>query len=64
MYELLAHFLKTFSADQPVLWALLVMAMVATTSLTLYAFWELVWSALGGLFPGDSPKKSGRGSPE
>ena len=62
MYDSVTSFLKTFSADQPILWALLVMAVVATTSLTLYAFWELVWSASGGLFPGNSSTKKGRGS--
>jgi len=64
MYDFLNSFLRTFSLHQPVLWALLVMAVVATISLALYAFWELAWSALGGLFPGNSPKKSGRGSPD
>ncbi len=59
MYELLTQFLKTFSTDRQVLWALLVMAVVATTSLTLYTFWELVWRLL---FPGSSSTKKGRGS--
>jgi len=61
MYDFLNSFLRTFSLHQPVLWALLVMAVVATISLVLYAFWELVWRLM---FPGDSPKKSGRGSPD
>ncbi len=61
MYDSVTYFLKTFSADQPILWALLVMAVVATTSLTMYAFWELVWRLLSS---GNSPKKSGRGSPD
>jgi len=64
MPDLFNGFLRTFSLHQPALWALLVMAVVATISLALYAFWELAWSALGGLFPGNSPKKSGRGSPD
>lgn len=59
MYESLAGFLRNFSAAQPVLWALLVMLVVAAASVTLYAFWELVWR----LLPGNSPKKSGRGDP-
>ena len=59
MYDSVTHFLKTFSADQPILWALLVMAVVATISLTMYAFWELVWRLL---FPGNSSTKKGRGS--
>ena len=31
-----------FSSDHSVLWALLVMAVVASTGLVLFAFWELV----------------------
>ena len=42
MYDLLADFLKTFSVDHSLLWALLVMAIVATTSVLLYLIWALV----------------------
>ena len=42
MYDTLTDFMKTFSADHPVLWALLVMAVVACTSLLLFVFWEVV----------------------
>ena len=42
MYDTLTEFMKTFSADSPALWALLVMAVVASTSLLLFAFWEVV----------------------
>ena len=42
MYDTLADFMRTFSADYPALWALLVMAVVACTSLLLFAFWEVV----------------------
>jgi hypothetical protein len=38
MYDTLTDFMKTFSTDYPALWALLVMAVVACTSLLLYAF--------------------------
>ncbi len=42
MYDTLTDFMKTFSADYPALWALLVMAVVASTSLLLFAFWEVL----------------------
>jgi hypothetical protein len=42
MYDSLADFLRTFSTDQPLIWAFLVLAVVAATSLALYFFWELV----------------------
>jgi hypothetical protein len=41
MYDSLAGFLKNFSADFPILWALLVTAVIAGAGLILYAFWEL-----------------------
>lgn len=47
MYESLANFLKIFSSNIPILWALFVMLLVGGTGLTLYAFWELV---LGWIF--------------
>ena len=42
MYESLTEFLKQTSAGNPVVWALLIMAMVTITSLVLYGFWEVV----------------------
>lgn len=60
MYVSLTSFLQTFSAYQPVLWALLVVAVVAIASLILFAFWELVWSASGGLFPGNASTRNRR----
>ena len=42
MYDSLTEFMKNFSADHSFLWALLVMAVVASTGLALFAFWELV----------------------
>ena len=59
MYDFLSDFLSAFSLHQPVLWALLVMAVVATISLGLHAFWELVWRLLS---LGSSWTKEGRGS--
>ncbi len=42
MYDSLSEFMNNLSADNPLLWALLVMAVVAGTSLILFGFWELV----------------------
>ena len=42
MYESLTEFLRIASAGNPVVWALLVMAVVSITSLFLYGFWEVV----------------------
>ena len=43
MYDSLTDFMKTLSADHQILWALLVMAVVASTGLFLFAFWELLF---------------------
>ena len=40
MYAALTEFLRTFNTAYPLLWALLVMAVVACTGLALYFFWE------------------------
>jgi hypothetical protein len=42
MYDALASFLQDLSSQSPLLWALLVMAVVAGTGLGLYALWEMV----------------------
>ena len=42
MYETLTEFLRNTSAGNPLVWALLIMAMVSITSLILYGFWEVV----------------------
>ena len=42
MYEQLTEFLRNTSAGNPLVWALLIMAMVTITSLALYGFWEVV----------------------
>ncbi len=52
MYESLTHFLKTFSADSPLLWALLVMVVIAAAGLVLYGFWEVVLRGLALAFSG------------
>ena len=54
MYDGLNDFLRTFSVGHPIPWAFLVMAVVATTSLALYFFWELLFRLL---FAGSSFKK-------
>jgi hypothetical protein len=50
MYDSLAGFLRNFSVDFPILWALLVMAVVAGTGLTLYVLWELVLRWASSIF--------------
>ena len=42
MYDTLSEFLRTFSSDHSLLWALMVTGAVAGTSLLLFLFWELV----------------------
>ena len=42
MYESLTEFLRNTSAGNPLVWALLIVAMVSITSLVLYGFWEVV----------------------
>jgi hypothetical protein len=46
VYSALSDILQTFSIRFPVLWALLVMGVMAATSLVLYVAWELVVSRL------------------
>ena len=50
MYDALTNFLRTFSADYPILWALLVMVVIGGTGLGLYAFWEVVLKAASAVF--------------
>lgn len=64
MYESLTDFLKTFSAESPLLWALLVMAIIAVAGLALYGFWEVVLRGVGmalGNHGGRNHHSSGRG---
>ncbi len=42
MYDSLTEFMRTFSTGHPLLWAFLVLGVVAATGLLLYAFWEVV----------------------
>ena len=50
MYEPLADFLRTFSLAYPLLWALLVMAAIAASGLTLHFLWQLILRILGRAF--------------
>ncbi len=52
MYEPLADFLRSFSLAYPLLWALLVMAAVAASGLTLHFLWQLILRALGRILGG------------
>ena len=60
MYESLAHFLRTFSVQHPLPWALLVMAVIAAAGLLLYGFWEVALRVVGRLFSG-RPGAAGQG---
>ena len=60
MYETLTQFLKTFSAESPFLWALLVMATIAMAGLALYGFWEVVLRGIGMAVGGGNHGNSNR----
>ncbi len=60
MYDSLASFLRNFSVNFPVLWALLVMAVVAGTGLILYVFWELALRWVSSIFTPRSRNSEGR----
>ena len=60
MYDTITEFMTTFSADYPLLWALLVVAVVACTSLLLFVFWETALRIF--LLPWGSRKNSRRPS--
>ena len=42
MYESLSNFLRNFSAQSPLVWALFIMVVVVGIGLALFAFWELL----------------------
>ena len=60
MYESLTYFLKTFSVESPLPWALLVMAIISLAGLALYGFWEVVLRGIGMAF-GGGRSSNGRG---
>ena len=57
MYDAITEFMKTLSADSPLLWALLVTGVVAFSSLLLFAVWE---TALRLVFPARATNRNGR----
>ena len=61
MYDALTDFLQEFSSRSPLLWALLVMAVVAGTALGLYALWELVLRWIVSTWTGSHTRAGGRG---
>lgn len=61
MYESLASFLQEISSQTPLLWALLVMVVVATTALGLYTLWELVMRLVRVAWNGSRAQPGGRG---
>ncbi len=61
MYDALTDFLQEFSSRSPLLWALLVMAVVSGTGLGLYALWELVLRWAISAWAGSRPRAKGRG---
>ncbi len=61
MYDALTGFLQELSSQNPFLWALLVMAVVASTALGLYSLWELVLRWITSLWAGSRARAGGRG---
>jgi hypothetical protein len=57
MYDSVASFLKNFSANFPLLWALLVMVVIAGAGLALYAFWELLLRVVTIVFSSSARKR-------
>ena len=58
LYTGLNDFLRTFSAESPWLWALLVMAVMSVSSLLLYTFWEVVIKAFSNGKPRHGKEKT------
>ena len=61
MNEGVADFLRTFSVGNPILWALLVMAVVSFTSLALFFFWEVVLRLLSSVISSDKDQSGSVG---
>ncbi|MDE2816468.1 MAG: hypothetical protein OXM03_12275 [Chloroflexota bacterium] len=61
MYDALTAFLQEISSRSPLLWALLVMAVVAGTALGLYSLWELVLRWVISAWAGSRARDSGQG---
>ncbi len=56
MYEALINFLRSFSAQYPLPWALLVMAVISGAGLLLYGFWELTLRGASRFLGGPSSR--------
>lgn len=61
MNDSVTEFLTTFPIDNPLLWALLVMSVVAVTSLALYLFWDALLRLRFPFRPFKNNHQSGRG---
>ena len=61
MYDALTSFLQEFSSRSPLLWALLVMAVVGGTALGLYTLWELVLRWVVSVWGRGRARANGRG---
>ena len=62
MYDALTGFLQELSSQSPLLWALLVMAVVASTALSLYSLWELVLRWITSIWAGSRARPAGEAS--
>ena len=61
MYVALTSFLQDLSSKFPLLWALFVMAVVASTALSLYTLWELLLRWVMSAWAGGRDRAGGRG---
>ena len=61
MYDALTEFLQETGRQAPLLWALLVMAVVAGAALGLYILWELVLRWLTSAWARGRARTHGRG---
>ena len=61
MYETLTEFLINLSSGSPLIWASLVLLVIAGTGLVLHFFWEAVLKGIGALarFPWNVARKRG-----
>ena len=60
MYESLIEFLRSAAEGNPWVWALLVMAAVATAGLSLYLFWEGIFRLFSPSSPAKKPAQTPR----
>ena len=57
MYETLTELLRNLNSGPAVIWALLVMLVIAGTGLILHFFWEAVFKVIGALTQSRRPSK-------